>query len=171
MKLIFLDVHGVLVHSETVGRGKATGEAFGTSFYHAATVDHACVQRVMRIVRATGARIVLSSTWRRFAGQSNGLRHAFVQAGVDRREVRALFWGATPHLGENRAEEVTEWIGSNPDVDVERYLVIDDGVVGNHPQLSNRPNHFTGGLQDHHVEEAIRLLGQLTPESGDTAEK
>lgn len=155
--IIFLDVDGVLVHSGTIDLGKQTGEAFGTSFYHAATVDLACVQRVLRIVEATGAKIVVSSVWRRFDGQSTALRRAFLSVGVERRELRKLLVGSTPHLGEKRDEEVSAWLKEHPEV--ARYLVIDDDIIGTHPQLTDRPNQFADGLLDSHVEEAIRILG------------
>lgn len=156
MKIIFLDVDGVLVHSGTVGLGKETGEAFGTSFYHAATIDQECLKRLLRIVEATGAKIVVSSVWRRFDGQSTALRRAFATAGVERRALRELIIGSTPHLGEKRDEEVSAWLKEHPDTT--SYLVIDDGIVGKHPQLNDRPNHFEGGLLESHVEEATRIL-------------
>lgn len=156
MRVLFLDVDGVLVHSGTAGLGKLTNEPFGTSFYHAATVDSTCVQRILRIVEATGAVIVVTSTWRRFDGQSTALRRAFLTAGVERRALRGLFVGSTPHIGENRPLEVTTWLSEHPGV--EKYLVIDDSTVGTHPQLTDRPDYFGGGLLDHHVDEAIQLL-------------
>ena len=156
MKILFLDVDGVLVHSGTVNLGRETGEPFGSSFYHAATVDLACVQRVLRIVEATGAKIVVTSTWRRFDGASTALRRAFLNAGVDRRALRDLFVGSTPHLGEKRDEEIRAWLAEHQGTT--SYIVIDDGIVGKHPQLTDRPNHFTGGILDAHVDEAIHIL-------------
>lgn len=155
MRVIFLDVSGVLVHSKSSGLGEQTGEACGTSFYYAATVDLECLKRVLRIVEATGAQIVVSSTWRRFDAQSTALRRALIAAGVQRRALRDLLVGSTPHLGEKHVE-VFAWLREHPGVT--SYVVIDDEVVGQHPQLNDRPDFFKGGLLDTHVEEAVAIL-------------
>lgn len=155
--VIFLDVGGVLVHEGTI-HNRIPGEPWHSVFAYAATVDLDCVRRVLRIVEATGAQIVVSSDWRRNNAQSSALKRAFIDAGMDRRAYRDLVIGSTPHLdGKTRAHEVAAWLANHPAVT--HYLVLDDQVVEGHQQLSDRPSSFTGGLQEAHVEEAIRLLG------------
>src|SRR5260370_6892656 len=55
MKIIFLDVDGVLNHSGTEG-WKTTKDAF--------VLDDECLKQLSRILISTDAKIVLSSTWR-----------------------------------------------------------------------------------------------------------
>ena len=77
-RVIFLDVDGVLAHAGTYNRGR--GEERLWRF--AAQLDLDCMARLIRIVRATGARIVVSSTWRRFSDQIGGLRKGLQIAGL-----------------------------------------------------------------------------------------
>ena len=169
MKVLFLDVDGVLVHSGSVEGGRASGEPCGSSFYYAAQVDPACGARVKRIVEETGARIVVSSTWRRFEAQMSGLRRALLNAGFDRRTLREVLVGSTPTLGgtglvtaiaQDRTErqmEVEAWLAQHPEIT--SYLVIDDHPLPGHPQLEPRPDYFGGGLLEAHIEQATRILG------------
>lgn len=163
MKVLFLDVDGVLVHSGTIGLGRASGEPSSSSFYHAAQVDPACAARLKRIIDATGAKIVLISVWRRFQPQRTGLERALYKLGYESgRAVRALFAGSTPHLGEQRQEEIETWLAEHPEVT--RYVILDDGVIdGGHPQVDPRPSWHHGGLLDEHADEAIRMLNEVVP--------
>lgn len=157
MLVLFLDVDGVLVHSGSLARGRASGEPGGSSFFHAATVDPDCALRLKRILDTTGAKIVVSSVWRRFDAQMIGLHRAILNAGYPNgRAVRALFAGSTPHLGEDRPAEIAAWLAAHPEVT--RHVVLDDGPIPGHPQVEPRPNHFEGGLLDSHADQAIRLL-------------
>lgn len=156
MKVIFLDVMGVLVHSETVHLGDRTGESWNSSFYHAATVDPACVLRVRRIIDATEARIVVASDWRRHDFQVTALRRAFLTSGVDRLALRTMFTGNTPLIDANRTAEVSAWLAEHHDVT--KYVILNDDPVAGHPQVYPLPSFHHGGLLDVHVEEAIRLL-------------
>lgn len=157
MKVLFLDIDGVLLHVGTQGLGRTSGEPWGSSFYFAATLDPACVLRLKKVLDATGARVVVSSVWRTHDDQMTGLRRAMLNAGYDRQALRDVFVGATPVIGQERDVEVTAWLSKHPEVT--KYVVLDDGVVGSHPQLDSRPNHFEGGLLDSHVEALVALLG------------
>jgi hypothetical protein len=161
LKVIFLDVDGVLMHSGTIERGKLSREPRDSSFYHAVLIDPVCVGRLMRIVRETDAKLVLASAWRKYDHQSTGLHRAFVTWGLSGREVRELFTGSTPVAGDDRAAEISAWLKAR--LDVTSYVVIDDSIVQGHPQANPRPDHFDGGLQDATVEDAIRILNGGTP--------
>ena len=158
MKILFMDVQGVLAHDGTVERAQATGESWNSSFYQAALVDPVAVQRVMRIVKEPGAKIVLVSAWRNVEFQRNGLHRAFATAGgLDGRGVRALFAGSTPTMNDDRPSEITAWLKAHPEV--KEYVVLDDEPVPGHPQAVPLPDPFEGGLQEPTVESAIQILG------------
>lgn len=105
MKVVFLDVDGVLNNFSLIHQN---------GFHY---IDPDMVGRVSVIVRQTGAKIVLSSTWR--------------LAGSDRKLVDAALGGqgmfvhdSTPHLGSYRSQEISDWLRNNPGV--ERYAILDD---------------------------------------------
>jgi hypothetical protein len=166
--LLFLDVDGVLAHSGTIGRGRASGEAWNTSFYHAATVDPESARHFVRILIETNARFVLSSTWRKSGHQVAGLRRALVNAGLSSRAQHDAWIGSTPTGGPTRSDEIAAYL-LREDPAHTHVLVIDDGwVPGPWLQLDPRPNWHTGGLRVEHADQAIALL--LAPvERQDTA--
>lgn len=164
-KVIFTDVDGVLVHSGSIGNGRLSGETFSSSFYHAATVCPLAMAQYKRILDATGAYIVLSSVWRRFPMQFSGLQRALMNAGMPRRDIRERTLDSTPYLGrehvlpngnDDRAAEIQRWLETHDPVD--RYLVLDDGVVGTFPQLDPQPDWHHGGLLEAHADQAIAIL-------------
>ena len=109
MKVIFLDIDGVLNSSETQIRLKT--KRLG--------IDPFLVGRFVRILKETGAKVVLSSTWRlwsywRDVMKENGLP-------VDE------FLGATPYLAQRpRGEEIHRWLKDHTGPKVEKYCVLDD---------------------------------------------
>lgn len=157
--VVFLDVHGVLVHADSVGGGNASGEPYGSSFYHAACVDVEAVRRVMSLVDQTDAKLVLTSDWRLHDATTTGLRRAFLRAEVPRERLRTLFLRPTPQ-GLNRSEEISAWLKAWPTP--VRALVVDDHPVPGHAQVSPLPQFSHGGFQDEHLAIAVRML---TPES------
>jgi hydroxymethylpyrimidine pyrophosphatase-like HAD family hydrolase len=55
LKLIFLDIDGVLV---------TTNSLIPSDKYFGHTFDKNCVQNLIEILDATGAKVVISSSWR-----------------------------------------------------------------------------------------------------------
>ena len=151
MKVIFLDVDGVLNNRHTRTR---TGE--GWCF-----VDDFLVARVCKIVDATGAVIVLSSTWRdewnvedesRNGSDFNELRAKFREFGMDFYDRT----GAWQMRG--RGWEILDWLERHESV--ESFVILDDwndmGPVRDHLILTNP----SLGLTDEQVQEAIEILLQ-----------
>jgi len=109
-KIIFLDVDGVLNSQETLTRTQPGGGIIG--------IDPMLVLLVHRIIEATGAEIVLSSTWR--LGERS------------RDEVRKAvpFIDVTPSCGCGiRGAEIYKWITENIPYDWRdnlKYAIIDD---------------------------------------------
>ncbi len=98
-RLVFLDIDGVLVTSSGLIDQK---------------LNPRCVQQLGRIVHATDAKLVVSSTWRMYPDYMKKLRAAFADAkaklGCD---LGAALIGGTPVLkGKTRAEEILAWLGS-----------------------------------------------------------
>ena len=115
MKIIFLDVDGVLNHSGCPEWKQGDWRV----------IDDACVERIRSVCTATGARIVLSSTWRVDPEAVEIIRGCFGELLVD----------VTPQSSYHaRHKEIREWLDLHPEVT--RFVVIDDDadaeVVG-HP--------------------------------------
>lgn len=115
MKVIFLDVDGVL-------NCRATFMAQQDKHH---VLDEELIARCNALVRETGARIVLSSTWRLLPEARAALKASPL-------DTSAMI-GSTPtggevsaHLfsGQQRGDEIASWLSEHPEV--ERYVIIDD---------------------------------------------
>ena len=124
-------------------------------------MDDFLVARVRKIVDATGALIVLSSTWRdewnvedesRNGSDFNELRAKFREFGMDFYDRT----GAWQMRG--RGWEILEWLERHESV--ESFVILDDwndmGPVRDHLILTNP----SLGLTDEQVQEAIEILLQ-----------
>lgn len=151
MKVLFLDVDGVLNEDTTPTRTKS----------RVIFIDEEKLMRLKRIVDATGAKIVLSSTWRydrddpRYNADFLELQEAFHNVGLD-------FYDFTPidAIGIRRGMEIKAWLGLHPEV--ERYIILDDALFdyearGLLPHLV-KTEFCDGGLTEELTQEAIVLL-------------
>jgi hypothetical protein len=103
MKVIFLDIDGVLNSDQTPNPRKLPY-----------VVDRKLLQRFKRILKNTGAKVVLSSTWR------------YDPAGVFSAKHHGIsFIGVTPDMPHRpRRNEILAWLKKHPKV--VRFAVIDD---------------------------------------------
>jgi len=102
MKIIFLDIDGVLNCKETVNR-----------YNGFIGIDPFLVAIFNRIIFATDAKIVLSSTW----------RHAKVSRDEVRRRVMD-FIDITPNIGTMRGDDINAWLSKHRDI--KKYAILDD---------------------------------------------
>jgi hypothetical protein len=102
MKIIFLDIDGVLNCQKTTER-----------FHGFVSIDPKLVKRLNRILKETDAKIVLSSTWRLFEDNKEILE----KTGIKYIDVTPSFHGL-------RGEEINDWLSKHPEVD--RYVILDD---------------------------------------------
>lgn len=164
MKIIFLDVDGVLNAGQKVVVPGSPG------FYLPDWVIPKAVEHLNRIIDATGAKLVISSTWR--IGKTLAeLREMFSGVGVrgeiiGKTENGDCLWhlmGGYPNCdAAHRGFEIKDWLdnrfrvfGDRP----KRFIIIDDS--SDLAPYLDRHVH-TGcytGLTRRKVNEAIRLLG------------
>lgn len=170
MKVIALDIDGVLNSERWTQERKARG--IRTPFMEALvrptvvnsleSLDQVAVLRLGRILEATGAQILLSSTWRMRGNDPrkmcNILRMAFSRLGVD--DVK--FIGHTPVSDElglvrglPRGEEIHTWLTEHP---VDHLVILDDDTDMDPLREYWIQTHHEDGLQDCHVEQAIAML-------------
>lgn len=112
MKIIFLDIDGVLVSARScLAFGGLPDTAVG---YERAMFDEVAVALIRKIAARSAARIVLSSSWR--------TRVHFMQLAED---LNLPIIDQTPVLkGQSRGQEIHEWLMLHQDV--EEYAIIDD---------------------------------------------
>lgn len=142
MKIIFLDIDGVLINRASIQRG------FGK-------VDHECVNQLNRIIQETGAKLVMSSCWR--------IGHP-----VDELAKRCELWGIKGELIDKtpvdwraeRGDEIEEWIDDYELVNgqLESFVILDDDKdMGDLlPYLVK--STFTWGLTKELADKAIYML-------------
>lgn len=132
MKILFLDIDGVVNSMETFERRHKSGERGRGSQIDAELADH-----VKDIVARTGCKVVPSSSWR---GSEDGERE------IEQR-VCKLF-GRTPRMHRpvgtgveycERGREIKAWIEAHVDhVSVSAYAIIDDDS----DMLPEQQRHF-----------------------------
>lgn len=158
MKVVFLDIDGVLVTVETVRKNLHYGEESFNPFHPEA------VRQLNRVLEETGAEIVVSSSWRCDGPRWDALMDHFAAQGVCRRPI-----GRTPFLERKsgggvwvavqRGEEIKAWLSQ----DVEAYAVVDDDsdmdAVRDH-FVHVKNGMYRGGLGPAHAEQMIALLGR-----------
>lgn len=150
MKVIFLDIDGVVNCYDT--KERAPSKVIG--------VEQRLIAHIKEIVDATGAKLVLSSTWRKdwafdlMDGKDwHYLRDEFAKQDL-------YFMDYTPSRRDShRGEEIKEWLTST-EYDVESYVIIDDEMFdiwdlheGHMVQTS-----YIDGIKPGAVKMAIQIL-------------
>ena len=141
MKLLFLDIDGVLTSNETISRKEL--------LY---TFSASCVGALNRILRDNEVKIILTSSWRTVfdAEKQNQI---FRENGIIQ-----LPGGQTNDFGyENRSLEIQDYLSKRK---VENYVILDD------MKINGFEGHFvlvnpSTGLTENDVEKVNRILGNL----------
>ena len=145
MKIIFLDVDGVLNRCGASSQG----------------LEEDKLLLLKQIIHATGAKVVISSTWRKIPRQLHRLCSTLLSYDAD-------IIGSTPVLdtkegdspiihSKSRGEEIQAWLNTHPNPD--QFIIIDDGsdmgTLSNHLVQTNSYSGLTRGA----AKLAIALLG------------
>lgn len=150
MKIIFLDFDGVLNSHQWIRANQHLPKI--EPWLHT-TVDKEAVARVEEIARVTGAKVVVSSTWRLLNPLGKLKRilkdHGFTGEVIDK----------TPHLGTARGNEIAQWLNENGPV--EAFVILDDDSDMVHLKHKLVQTTFDTGLQDCHVDLAIAMLDSI----------
>ena len=142
MKLIFLDIDGVMNHRTHFERSRQhEGQEFSPL----------AVRNLREILKATGAKIILSSTWRKGL-TAKGMKELFAWYDLDKYVI-----GKTPVLIDQiRGLEIKKFIDEIPSL--ESFVILDDdGDMGElMPFLVQTSN--THGLSDDKRDVAVKIL-------------
>jgi len=156
MKVIFLDIDGVL------NSGKWIKQLEGGFDDPINQMDPTAVRRLNAITDATGAVIVVSSTWRlAFRRQANALcmlqrcMRAYKMTG----EVIGMTGVGEGDSTNRRGNEIQGWLDQNT-IAIEKFVIIDDDSDMGHLIQDRILTKFETGLLDEHVEKIIGILGK-----------
>jgi hypothetical protein len=158
VKILFLDCDGVLNCAASWPHNSPTNTP----------LDPDKVARLNRVVQATGAIIVISSTWRHL-NSGLPLVGVVLAEGEDCRDilrrggVTGVFhtdWKTGyGKMSGKRGHEIEDWLEDHPEITT--YAIVDD----NRDMLTWQEKFlvqttFDRGLQDSHVEALIKILGE-----------
>ena len=139
MKLVCLDIDCVCNTAES----RDTGENFNN-------LDPACVARVAKICELTGAKILITSSWRKY------LTLEELTTRLRNKGLTAEIVGITPVLDRReRGDEIKAWFKKAQEP-IEAFVILDDD-----DDMGNLFSHLVktaDSLLDEHVEEALRIL-------------
>lgn len=178
VRIIFLDIDGVLN-----GYSKMTGKLywlfthfhlmeFVNKYYDLFGIRTHNVRLLSKIIRCTGAKVVLSSSWRSgwfVSYEEKSKRHRRLQDLFAKFNIDVV--GITPFINGRREAEIARWISENH-CQVENFVVIDDEKFGieeyykNHFVQTSETDEICGswyentGLKRKHVLRAIEILNK-----------
>jgi len=151
MKVIFLDIDGVLNSSVY---DKERSEKDGN-------IDKTRLVLIKELIDKTGAKIVLSSSWRNhWEKNPDECDKTGKEINADFNSVGLEIYDKTIKDGyRERSEEIRMWLNDNPCI--ESFVIFDDNGYG-WGNLSNnfvQTNYRIGrGLEEEHINKALKLL-------------
>ena len=151
MKVIFLDIDGVLNHEQHYKWLMETDEPTPMQRTYPYTEFNPESCRLLReIIWETGAQIVVSSSWR-LDGEAR-LNSLFKRFGLPR------IYSITPCLNTERGIEIGVWLAAHPEVT--NYVILDDDEDMNAEQkpFFIKTNPYEDGLNEDVKERAIQIL-------------
>lgn len=156
MKVIFLDIDGVL--NSVKSKSRYDGYI---------GIDNSKVKLLKEIIKETNAKIVLTSTWKKhWEKDSNLICHHDAKYLNNKLRKQGLFiLDKTIDNDSNRGEGIHNWI---KEYNVSNWVVLDDEIFKDYEEYGILKHLVKtefydkngGGLQESHVEEAIRILSE-----------
>lgn len=160
MTVIFLDIDGVLCTPLSVRLNWLFRRPMERPFF-----DPIALGLLRRLVRRTGARVVLSSSWRYSFEDDDPFMQAIRDHFYRTLEANGTpVWDLAPILGRSKGEEIAAWLEQHPGTG---FVILDD-----------RPDEFTGtpalkvrlvevdsmrGLRRRDFRQALDLLAGVAP--------
>lgn len=153
MKVIFLDVDGVLNSDDYFDKIENLNiEGIEND------IDVEKIKLLKEAVEQTGAKVVLSSSWR-YTRKAKSLKELLLRYDI--------YVDSTPFLNNERGKEIKAWIENNKDI--KDFVILDDEIFESYDEelmeklikISNcNGRGFGEGLQPKDIEEIIKRLGR-----------
>ena len=146
IKIIFLDFDGVLNGGEYL--------ANISEWLSFDALDKDKIQLVNRIIEETGAKVVISSSWR------NGCPLEEIEEELIKRGFKGEIIGSTPSLTARRGIEIQAWMDGYPG-EIRSFVILDDESDMEHLYQFLIQTNPTTGIDEEEVEFAITILNRL----------
>lgn len=160
-KIIFLDIDGVLNSNQYWKSLHEKGEKqypVRMEF----ELDPKCLRNLKKIVDETGAKIVITSTWKKLPKKMEMFKEYISKNGL-------FVYDQTPCHPEgagNRGEEIRQYLNEHKG-QVEKFIVLDDDIFPDFNELTQyliKTSFYKNGLCQNHVTEAIKRLEKIKKE-------
>jgi len=162
MKVIFLDIDGVLNSFKKLSDPGLPHQAWCPDSMKERGIELEVfpkhIKRVNRIVRETGAKIILSSSWR--IGYLADYADVIIY--LHNMGLNGFILGRTPNSPEltTRGREIEAWFEQHPEEQVDSFVILDDSA-DMEPFLDKLvQTNYKKGLLDVHVRQAIEMLNE-----------
>ncbi len=158
MKVIFLDIDGVLNSTAAFERGAWMVDDDGQIRHGMLGIDPENIPPLREILDRSGAEVVLSSTWRLSATGPERTALNLKRAGLP-----LDFIGVTPSGGGERGPQIQEWLDawndSCPEDPISHFVILDDSSDMAHLMPHLVQTSWAVGLLPEHVAPALAMLG------------
>ena len=157
MKVIFLDIDGVLVTRNSI-KYQYLNYPDDTSI----RFSQKAVKSLNKLIRLTKAKIVISSTWRLFHSLEE-LQNIFKKQGIKGKIISTTSIERAP-VEEDipRGQKITDWLENNSAV--KQYVIIDDDVQADciqfHPYNCVETSYKRGFAPEDRFNEALAILNE-----------
>lgn len=149
MKVIFLDVDGVLYSNEYIVEKT---RALGRRLHLDERLDEKCILVLKKIVELTGAKIVVTSSWK--ISDLDILSNKLKEYGL-------VIYDVTRNYGDARGREIREWLSEN---NVSKFVIIDDDIFKDYDGLLQylvQPSLYHGrALNETHIAQVLKILDE-----------
>lgn len=161
-KVIFLDIDGVLNSNNTFADNQEWRKFFckfsnkslkDEITYHMIDIDLDKVFMLRDVCNLTGAKIVISSSWRRLWYYPL-TEEKLVNLGLP-------IVGTTPYIKGNRGEEIRRYLQNNK---VDNFVILDDDIFPDFYELENylvKTSFYDDGLTEEVAREIVRVLRRM----------
>ena len=142
---------GSVVNSDAYADYMLTEE--NVDIFNEDMLDERAIVQLKKIIEATNAEIVLSSSWRWYKETRDKIHHQLRQKGID-------FVDTTPReidITMSRGAEIKAWLDNHPEV--EKFVILDDDELQIEEYLPYHvKTNFKYGLTREKAAEAIKIL-------------
>lgn len=161
-KIIFLDVDGVLNSQNTFKDNheyrkffvrNMNGTIYDEIIHIMLDIDLDKVFMIRDICNLTGAKVVISSSWRRSRWYPL-IEERLVALGLP-------IVGVTPYINSKRGEEIRKYLEENK---IDDFVILDDEIFRDFNELENylvKTSFYEDGLSDEIAREVVRVLRRV----------
>lgn len=151
--IIFLDIDGVLNSDKYFSSIEDKEDTYTDPVAKLLLdIDMTKIKLLLKVVRISQAKIVISSTWRRMKLYPS-IKEALINIGLP-------IVGETPFLDGQRGEEIRAYLADNQ---VDNFCIIDDEVFKDYQELEDnliKTNFYQDGLTEEICHKIIKKLNK-----------